>query len=88
MRVLVAGRLSLWAAPAVAPPPLMGAHLIVLDKPEIEIGLQLGDRPVEPPAERHAVELVEQGLVEALANAVVCGLLAFVRVWSMFSMAR
>ena len=48
----------------------MGAYFIVLDKPEIEIGLQLSDRPIELLAERHAVELVEQGLVEALADAV------------------
>src|SRR5262245_39814540 len=48
----------------------MWALLVVIDEPRIEIGLQLVDPPVELLAERHAVELVEQRLVEALADAI------------------
>jgi hypothetical protein len=49
----------------------MGALLVVVDDPSIEIGLQLVDCAVDLLAERHAVELVEHGAVEALADAVV-----------------
>ena len=53
----------------------MGALLIVVDDPRIEIGLQLVDRAVDLLVERYPVELVEHGAVEALADAV--GLRAF-----------
>jgi hypothetical protein len=48
-------------------------HLV--DEPGIEIGVQLLNRPVDLFAERDAVELVEQGAMEALADSV--GLRAF-----------
>ena len=48
----------------------MGPLLIVLSKPRIEVALQLFKRGVEAFAERHAVELVLDGAVEPLANAV------------------
>ena len=44
--------------------------LIVFGDPSIEIGLQLVDRSVDPLAERHPVELVEDGAMEALADAI------------------
>src|SRR5262245_27226889 len=44
--------------------------LIVLDEPGVELGLKLLDPAVELLAERHAVELIEQRLVEALADAI------------------
>jgi hypothetical protein len=49
----------------------MRAPLVVVGEPGIEIGLQLLDRPIDLLAERHPVELVEQGAMEALANAVI-----------------
>ena len=48
----------------------MRARLIILRDPTIEVRLQLGDRPVQGFAERHAIELIEQGLVEALADSI------------------
>src|SRR5690606_34556107 len=48
----------------------MWPRLVVFDEPGIEIGLQLGDGAIEPLAERHTIELIEQRLVEALANSV------------------
>src|SRR3954466_13942283 len=44
----------------------MSSGLVVFIDPEIEIGLKLSDSVVNPFAERDAVELVEQGLVEPL----------------------
>ena len=44
----------------------MGAHLIVLLHPFIEVGLQFLDGAVDLLAEGDAVELVEQRLVETL----------------------
>ena len=55
---------------AVAPSPLVRSLLIVLREPSVEIGLQLLNPAIELLAERHAVELVEQRLVEAFADAV------------------
>ena len=49
---------------------LMSSGLVLLIDPEIEIGLKLSDSVVDPFAERDAVELVEQGLVEALHDTV------------------
>jgi hypothetical protein len=37
----------------------------------IEIALQLGDRAIDLLAERHAIELVEDGLVEPLGDALI-----------------
>src|SRR5256886_16479656 len=55
---------------AEAPASLMWPRLIVFAKPQIKIGLQLVDRTIHLFAEGDAVELVEHGLVEALADAV------------------
>ena len=48
----------------------MWTLIVVFDDPGIKIFLQLRDRAVELLAECNAVELIEQRLVEALANAV------------------
>ena len=48
----------------------MGALLIVVDEPEVEIGLQLLDRQIDLLAERNSVELVQDSTMESLANAV------------------
>jgi hypothetical protein len=61
--------------------------LVVLDEPGIEVGLQLIDPAIKFLAERHAIELIEQRLAEALEIPLVCGLRALVRVRSMFSTA-
>src|SRR5690348_1374122 len=53
-----------------APAALMGALFIVLDEPEVEIGLQLVDHQIDLLAERNPVELVQDSAMEALANAV------------------
>ena len=55
---------------AVAPAPLMRTLIVVFREPGIKIFLQLRNRPVELLAECNAVELIEQRLVETLANAV------------------
>src|SRR4029079_11957420 len=55
---------------AEAPAALMGPALIVFDQPGIEVGLQLVDGPIDLLAERHPVELVEHGAMEALADTV------------------
>ena len=55
---------------AVTPAPLMRTLIVVFGEPDIKIFLQLRDRAVEFLAECNAVELIEQRLVEALANAV------------------
>ena len=44
--------------------------MIVLDKPGIEIGLQLVDAAVDIFAERNPIELVQDSAMEALADAV------------------
>ena len=44
--------------------------LVELAHPEVEVGLEVLDRPVELLAEGDAIELVEHGLVEALDDAV------------------
>ena len=54
-------------------PDVAFPHLV--DEPGIEIGVQLLNPPVDLFAERDAVELVEQGAMEALADSV--GLRAF-----------
>jgi hypothetical protein len=46
-------------------------NLVVADDPLIEIALQLGDRAIDLLAERHAIELVEDGLVEPLGDAII-----------------
>ena len=48
----------------------MGPGLVELAHPEVEVGLEVLDRPVELLAESDAIELVEHGLVEALDDAV------------------
>ena len=48
----------------------MRTLIVVFGEPGIKIFLQLRDRAVELLAECNAVELIEQRLVEALANAV------------------
>ena len=48
----------------------MRTLIVVFGEPDIKIFLQLRDRAVEVLAECNAVELIEQCLVEALANAV------------------
>ena len=55
---------------AEAPAALMRSSLIVFDDPSVEIGLQLVDGSIDFLAERHPVELVEHGAMEALADAV------------------
>jgi hypothetical protein len=54
---------------AVAPATLMRPLAVVLEK-RVEIARQPVDLLVEAPAKRDAVKLVEQRLVEALADAV------------------
>src|SRR6266496_3504324 len=49
---------------------LMWPRLIVFAKPQIKIGLELVDRTIHIFAEGDAIELVEHGLVEGLADAV------------------
>src|SRR6476660_3794051 len=53
-----------------APAALMGTQFIVLDEPEVEIGLQLLDRQIDLLAEGDPVEFVEDGAMEALANTI------------------
>lgn len=48
----------------------MRARFIVRRHPNIEIALQLIDGPVEFFAERHAIELIEYGAMETLADPV------------------
>ena len=72
-----------------APAALMGALFVVLDEPDIEIGLQLVDRQIDLLAERNPVELVQDSAMEALANAVGLRALGLgVRLWSTSSTAR
>ena len=48
----------------------MRTRFVVLLHPNIEIGLQLVDGPINFLAERHAIELVEYGSMEALADSI------------------
>lgn len=43
---------------------------VVVPHSPVEVGLQLGDRPVELLAQRDLIELDQDGLIEALADAV------------------
>ena len=54
-----------------APSTLMGALFVVLDEPDVEIGLQLVDCQIDLLAERNSVELVQDRAMETLANAVI-----------------
>src|SRR5436305_7326274 len=49
---------------------LMRPPIIVLDQPGIEIGLQLVDAAIDLLAERHPIELVQHGAMEALADSI------------------
>src|SRR3984893_4575397 len=55
---------------AVAPAPLMWSLLVVPGDPGIEVSLQLLEAGVDAFAERHLIELLQDGFVEALADAV------------------
>src|ERR1700730_14038583 len=55
---------------AKTPASLMWPFLVVAPDPFIKIGLQGLDRSVELLADRDTVELVEDGLVKALDNAI------------------
>jgi hypothetical protein len=48
----------------------MGAVVVVVRHPIIQIGLQLLDRAVNPAPECDLIELLQDGFVEAFANAV------------------
>src|SRR5215472_2839628 len=54
-----------------APAALMGPLLVVSGDPRIKVGLQLVDRAVDLFAERHPVELIQNGAMEALANSII-----------------
>src|SRR6185295_11683664 len=55
---------------AVAPAPLMWSLVVVPGDPGIEVGLQLLDAGVDAFAERHLIEFLQDGFVEALTDAV------------------
>src|SRR5262249_34912752 len=55
---------------AEAPAALMGSSMIVLDRPRIEIGLQLVETAIDLFAERNPIELVQDGAMKAFADAV------------------
>ena len=55
---------------AEAPTTLARPELVVVGNPGIEVGLQFVDGAIDPLAERHPVELVEKGAMEALANTI------------------
>ena len=57
----------------------MGSAMIILDQPGIEIGLQLVDCVIDLFAERHPIELVQDGAMEQLANAIGLRALGLVR---------
>ena len=48
----------------------MRTRFIVLLHPNIEIALQLADGPIDFLAERHAIELIEHGSMEAFADSI------------------
>ena len=52
----------------------MGALLVVVHEPSVKIGLPLLQRAIDLLPKRHAIELVQQGLMEALANPVGLGM--------------
>src|SRR5215467_8625766 len=56
----------------------MGPLLVVSGDPRIKVGLQLVDRAIDLFAERHPVELIQDGAMETLANTVCL----FVGSWS------
>ena len=53
----------------------MGPLLVVFGDPSIKVGLQFVDRAVDLFAERHPVELIQNGAMEALANSIRLGAL-------------
>src|SRR6478752_3891012 len=55
---------------SIAPSSLMRARFVVRRHPNIEIILQLVDGSIDLLAERHTVELIEHGSMEALADSV------------------
>src|SRR5437773_8051144 len=55
---------------AEAPAALMRAPMIVIDEPGVEVSLQLVDRLIDLFAKGDPVELVEDGAMKALANAI------------------
>ena len=57
------------------PAALMGPLLVVFGDPRIKVGLQLVDGVIDLLAERHPVELIQDGAMEALADPI--GLRAF-----------
>jgi hypothetical protein len=66
----------------------MRSALVLVDEPGVEVALQLVDRLVDLLAEGDPVELIQDGAMEALANAIGLRLLVLVRLWSMSSTAR
>ena len=48
----------------------MGPMLIILEEPSIKVGLQLVDGAVDLLAERHPIELIQDGAMEALADSI------------------
>ena len=73
---------------AETPAPLMWSLFVVPGDPGIEVSLQLLEAGVDAFAERHLIELLQDGFVEALADAVGLRALALVWLWSMSSTAR
>ena len=55
---------------AEAPAALMGPLLVVFGDPRIKVGLQLVDGAIDLLAKRHPVELIQDGAMKALADAV------------------
>src|SRR6516164_3422197 len=49
----------------------MGPLLVVFRDPSIKVGLQLVDRAVDLFPEHHAVELIQDGAMEALTNSII-----------------
>ena len=64
---------------AVAPTTLVGADLIVVAEPLVHVGLQLGQTAIKLLAKGNPVELIQHGLVEALADPIRLWALGFVR---------
>ena len=52
------------------PAALMGPMLVVLGDPSIKVGLQLVDGVIDLFTERHPIELVQDGAMEALADSI------------------
>ena len=55
---------------AVAVFSLMGTLRVVVNEPRIKVLLQLVHRGIDPLAERGAVELIQHGFMQPLADAV------------------